>query len=83
MGSSHNAASLILRSIGTWLFVMEFYFLAISGAPWVSGRGNMAIQGGNDHARYHAVSLPVGLEVAVDREPCGVKRQGAVYRRVG
>jgi hypothetical protein len=27
----------------------------------------MVIQGGNDHARHRAVSISVGLEVAVDR----------------
>jgi|CXWL01.1.fsa_nt_gi hypothetical protein len=27
----------------------------------------MVIQGGNDHARHRVVSIPVGLEVAVDR----------------
>ena len=29
---------------------------------------SMVIQGGNDHARHRALSIPVGLEIAVDRD---------------
>src|ERR1035437_8894788 len=44
---------------------------------------NMVILGGSDHARYRALSVPVGPEVAVDRESCGVERQEAVRGGVG
>jgi len=43
----------------------------------------MVIQGGSDHARYRAFSVPVGPEVAVDRESCGVERPEAVRGGVG
>ena len=49
-----------------------------SGFPVDKLKDSMVIQGGNDHARHRALSIPVGLEVAVEREPCGVEREGAV-----
>jgi len=57
--------------------------MALPGSPWVSGKDSMVSQGGNDHARHRAVSIPVGLEVAVDREPCGAERHRAVRGGVG
>src|ERR1700675_2254882 len=35
----------------------------------------MVIQGGNDHPRHRALSIPVGLEVAVDREPAATRAE--------
>jgi hypothetical protein len=38
---------------------------------------------GSHHARYRAVSVPIGLEVAVNREPRSSERPRAVRGGVG
>jgi anti-sigma regulatory factor (Ser/Thr protein kinase) len=52
-------------------------FMALPGSPWVGGKGSMVFQGGNDHARHRAVSIPAGPAVAVDRQPRELGRHRA------